>query len=144
MIYFKPLKEPDDWDWFVRRTSVIACADSQGIVAYDEKGITQAVCVFDTFAVDNCSVHFAIDNPFVIRHGFLGEIARHAFITRGRRRIFGLVPHTNEKSFRLVKHIGFTQVGRVPHGIAQGVDIVVFCLDKEDCRWIPEELRMVA
>ena len=125
MIMFRRLTEPYDWDWFAKRTHTIACADSQGIVAYDKKGVVHGVCVLDSFTVDACSVHLAIDNPFVIRHGFLNEIALHAFITCGRKRLFGLVPSTNEKARKLDEHIGMR-------------------LDKADCRWLPQELREAA
>jgi hypothetical protein len=81
MIKFRPLTEQVEWTWMYERAHQIACEDSQGIVAYDDKDEIQAVAVFDSFTVDACSVHFAIDNPMVIRSGFLNEIARHAFIT---------------------------------------------------------------
>jgi len=141
---FKPLTEPYDWDWVEKRTSLIACADSGGLVAYDEKGVVHAVCVWDSFTVDACSVHFAIDNPFVIRHGFLHEIARHTFITCNRKRIFGLVPSTNEKARKLDIHIGFREVARIPDAVKEGVDYIVLRMDKADCRWLSEEMREAA
>ena len=144
MIKFRPLSEPNDWDWFKSRTHTICCEDSQGIVAYDEKGKIHAVCVFDSFTVDACSVHFAIDNPFVIRHGFLREIAIHAYITCDRKRMFGLVPSTNTKARKLDKHIGFTEVAVIPDAVEEGVDYIVIRLDRQDCRWLPQELREAA
>ena len=141
MITFKPLSNQKEWDWLYSLCHMIRCEDSQGIVGYDDKGNIKCGAVFDSFTVDACSVHFAIANPFVIRHGFLHEIARHLFITCGRERIFGLVPSTNERALRLDKHIGFTEVTRIPDAIADGVDYIVIRLDKKDCRWIPEEFR---
>jgi RimJ/RimL family protein N-acetyltransferase len=114
-------------------------------VAYDEDGVIQAIAVFDSFTVDACSVHFAIDNPFVIRHGFLHEIARHLFIDCGRERIFGLVPSDNEKALKLDQHIGMEPVARIPDAMKRGVDYVVMRMNKEDCRWLPKvELKEAA
>ena len=143
MIQFKPLTTQEEWQWFKQRTPVIACEDSQGIVAFDERGI-QAVCVADSFSVDACNVHFAIDSPMVIRRGFLHEIARHLFCVCNRNRIFGLVPDNNEKAIKLDKHIGFTEVARVPRALSKNIGYVVMVLEKEDCRWLPEELREAA
>lgn len=144
MIYFKPLTTQEEWDWTYNLCHQIRCEDSQGIVGYNEKGDIRCAAVFDSFTVDACSVHFAIAAPIVIKYGFLNEIARHLFITCGRKKIFGLVPSTNEKALRLDKHIGFTEVARIPDAIMDGVDYIVIRLDKKDCKWIPQEHREAA
>jgi len=138
VIKFKSLTESHEWAWVKKRARPIMCEDSQGLIAYDEEGVIQAIAVFDSFTVDACSVHFAIDNPFVIRHGFLHEIARHLFIDCGRERIFGLVPSNNEKALKLDKHIGMVPVARIPDAMSSGVDYVVLRMNKEECRWLPK------
>jgi len=143
MIYFRPLTEPEEWSWINERAHPIACADSQGIVAYDKRGI-QAICIADSFTVDACSVHFAIDSPFVIRAGFFNEICRHLFIACGRKRIFGLVPAHNEKALKLDLHIGFREVARIPDAYAEGIDYIVIRMDRDDCRWLDKEQQREA
>ena len=140
---FKPLEKQDEWNWIRDRAKVIFCEDSQGIVCYDYRGI-QAMAAFDSFTVDACSVHFAIDNPFAIKHGFIHEIARHLFLQCGRKRIFGLVPSNNAKALKLDKHIGMVEVARIPDALAEGVDYVVLRMNREDCKWLPQELRKAA
>jgi hypothetical protein len=135
MIQFKPLDTAEEWAWIQDRAKVIACQDSQGIVAFDERGIA-AICVADSFTVDACQVHFAIDRPLVIKHGFLHEIARHLFTVCGRKRIFGLVPANNKKALKLDTHIGFVEVTRVPDGYAEGIDYVVLRMDRETTPWL--------
>ena len=132
---FKPLTETYEWNWVRSRTSVIACEDSQGIVAH-HMGEIKAIAVFDSFTVDACNVHLAIDSPFVLRHGFLNEIARHLFSECGRERIFGLVPSSNEKALKLDMHIGMKEVARVPNAVQTGVDYIVLSMEKVDCRWL--------
>ena len=136
---FKALTEQWEWNWMVSRTGITACEDSQGIVVLNDDNDIQAVAVFDMFGVDNCHVHFAIDNPFVLRHGFLHEIARHVFTQCGLQRIFGLVPSNNEKALKLDMHIGMKEVARIPHGMRQGVDCIVVSMDKVDCKWLNVE-----
>lgn len=136
---FKPLTTETEWKWMKERTHVIACEDSQGIVAYDAGGRILAVCVADSFTPDSCNVHMAIDSPLVIKHGFLHEIGTHLFETCGRSHIFGLVPASNAKALKFDKHIGFNEVARIPDGVGTGTDYVVMRMNKEDCRWIRKE-----
>lgn len=135
MIYFKPLETDVEWAWARMKTLAIACQDTQGIVAYDDDKII-AVALFDSFSVDGCCVHWAIDNPFVIRRGFLHEIARHLFIQCGRDRLFGMVPADNERALKLDKHIGMVEVSRIPNGYATGIDYIVLCMEKTNCKWL--------
>ncbi len=141
MIFFLPMTRDDEWDWIKTRASLIRCDDSQGIVAYDEQGFIAAACVADSFTPDSCNVHFAIDRPLVIKYGFLHEIARHLFITCGRKRIFGLVPANNQKALKLDVHIGFREVCRVPDGFAEGVDYVVLRMDRDTSPWLAQLRR---
>ncbi len=141
---FAPLTTPDEWQWVKSRCHQFAMEDSQGIIAYDDNDEICAGAVFDTFTVDSCCAHIAVDRPIAIRRGFLHEIARHLFIVCGRKRIFGQVPSTNEKALKFDLHIGFEEVARIPDSIATGVDTIIIRMDKEGCRWLPEELRRAA
>ena len=140
MIKFKPLTTDEEWLWFKERTHVLRCEDTQGIVAIDGTAGILAVLVADSFSPDSCNVHMAIDNPLVIRSGFLHEVGRHLFHTCGRSHIFGLVPSTNKRAIKFDKHIGFTEVACIPDGVGTGVDYIVFRMDKADCPWI-EQMR---
>ena len=143
MIQFKSLTEQHEWEWLKGKTSVIQCEDSIGIVAFDERGV-QAVCIADSFTIDSCCVHIAIDNPFVIRAGFFREVARHLFITCGRNRIFGVVPANNEKALKFDMHMGFKEVARIPNAFKTGVDSVVLVMEKEANRWLTPEQQQEA
>jgi hypothetical protein len=143
VIKFKPLTDKVEWDWVRTRAHPIACSDSQGIVAYDDRGI-QAVCVADSFTVDACSVHFAIDSPFAIRSGFFNEVARHLFIECDRKKIFGLVPASNKKAIKLDTHMGFKEVARIPDAYAEGVDYIVLRMDRKTSRWLSDEQKEAA
>jgi hypothetical protein len=140
MIRFKPLTEQAEWTWFKERTHVLQCEDSQGIVAFDDRGI-QAVLVADSFSPDACNVHMAIGNPMVIRHGFLNEVGNHLFNICGRNHIFGLVPSNNEKALKFDLHIGFREVCRIPDGVGTGTDYIVLRMDKSECPWITQPVE---
>jgi RimJ/RimL family protein N-acetyltransferase len=143
MIHFKLIDDDFEKLWAKNRTRAILCEDTQGIMAYDDKKFV-ACAIFDSFTVDACNVHWAITNPFVLRRGFLTEICDYLFNTRGRERIFGLVPSDNRKALKLDAHIGMREVARVPDAYAKGVDYIVMRMDKSDCRWLSKELKEAA
>jgi len=135
---------PHEWDWFKRRTHTIACEDSEGMVMYNTDMSIAAVAMFDSFSPDGCNVHWAIDNPMVLRHGFLEAIAHYLFVTRERKRIFGLVPSNNARALKFDKHIGMREIARIPHAMGEGVDYIVMTMTREECPWLAKELREAA
>ena len=135
-VFYKRLDKDYEWSWLVDRAAPKQMQDTQGIVAYDERGLILAVCAMDSWSHDNCSVHFAIDKPMVIRRGFLNECFRYVFIDRGLKRVFGLIPSDNDRAHKLDLHIGFREVARVPNGCYEGVDYIVVCIEKDECRWL--------
>jgi hypothetical protein len=139
-IMFTALTQPNEWSWIRKKTNIHVMEDSQGIVAYQD-GKIKACCVFDSIGQDSCNVHFAIDNPMVIRAGFFREIAEHVYITMGLKRMFGMVPSNNVKAYKLDKKIGFTEVALVPDGHSDGVDYHIMRMDKADCRWLADEYK---
>jgi RimJ/RimL family protein N-acetyltransferase len=135
MMIFKVIDNDIERQWAKDKTHAIICEDSQGVMAYDGEKFV-ACAIFDSFTVDACNVHWAIDNPFVLRHGFLNAICEHIFNNLGRDRIFGLVPSDNKKAIKLDLHIGMECVATVPDAFAKGVDYIVMRMDKENCRWL--------
>ena len=137
MIQFKPMNTAEEWQFIESRAHAIMMADSMGVVAYDDDSKTiQAVCVADTFTRDACSLHVAIDNPMVLRHGFIQHVFNHLYHNCGRERIFGVVPSSNTRALKFDFHIGFREVARIGDAIAEGIDSVIVRMDKKDCRWI--------
>ena len=142
-VQFKAMTTQPEWLWLNERTHVIRCEDTHGIVAY--RGVELgAAAVFDSFTVDACSVHLAIDDPLILRHGLFEQIAYHAYVVCGRTRMFGLVPDNNAKALKLDKHIGFKEVARIPHAVSEDVGYIIMELHRKDCRFLPEEMREAA
>lgn len=140
---FGQMTTGQEWEWFQSRTKTILCADMKGMVAYNEDRTLVAACVADSFGPDNCNVHMAIDNPMVLRNGFLSLIADWLFIQNNRKRIFGLVPSNNDKALKLNQHIGWREVNRIEDGVAEGIDYIIMRMDRDECTWL-KELREVA
>tara|TARA_R110000822_G_scaffold11142_2_gene41216 strand:+ start:4481 stop:4915 length:435 start_codon:yes stop_codon:yes gene_type:complete len=144
VIHFKPFTEKYEYDWFKDRVHIIYCEDSQGIIAYKNDGKIAGGVIFDTWTPDSVNVHIAIDDPLCIRGGLFTEVAIHGFHTGGKKRMFGMVPDNNKKALKLDKKIGFHEVARIPDAISDGIGYIILRLDKENCRWLPKELREAA
>ena len=142
MVKFKPMTENHERAFFNEKTHVIRCEDTQGIVAYSATGKILACMVADSFSPDSCNLHVFIDSPMVIKHGFLLECFTHIFHVCKRSHVFGLVPSNNEKALKFNRHIGFTEVCRIPDGVGTGTDYVIMRMDKADCQWIVHETEI--
>ncbi len=136
---FYPLVISRDWHWIQPRIHCQVCADTKGIVSVNERGEYDAACVFDAWSPNSVQAHICIENPWVIRHGFLREIADYVFNDCGRGIIIGPVPGDNTEALKFDKHIGFTEVGRIKDGFDHGVDYVILEMRREDCRWLTEK-----
>ena len=144
MIKFRPLTEPNDWDWIHQRAHPMAVKDTQGIVAYeDTTGKIAGIVVMDSWTPSGCQTHFAIDNPICIRRGLFREVAIHIHVVCNRQYIFGLIPADNEHAHKFDLKMGFEEVARIPEGYDIGIDYIVVRLAKEDNRWLPKEFREV-
>jgi RimJ/RimL family protein N-acetyltransferase len=135
-VIFAPLST-EGLNWMRERSPTIHCEDMVGIEVRRD-GVIQAVAITDTFSRDGCNVHWVIENPMAIRHGLIQAVCNYCFNERGRARIFGPVPAWNTKSLKLCEHVGMTEVARIPHGCAEGVDYVIMAMTRAECRWLPE------
>ena len=145
MIKFKPLTRPDEWTWVEKRAHPTRCADTQGIVAYDDSTLQIAgIVIMDSWTASGCQAHFAIDKPMCIRRGLFSEVAHHVHVVCGRKYIFGLIPADNDRAYKFDLKMGFKEVSRVPDGYAEGVDYIVVRMSREENRWLPEEMRKEA
>lgn len=141
MTTFKLLSTSEEWDWVFERARPIMCADTCGVIAYGTDGSIQGAVIADSFTVDGCNVHVAIDRIGALRGGLLRAASDYLFNYRGRQRLFGLVPADNEKALKFDKHIGFTEVNRIEDGYATGIDYVLLRMTRDECRWLQEQRR---
>lgn len=137
---FRPIDCQADWAWFNERNEVQLLPDMTSILAYDkDTNKLLAGCVMDTWTESSCQIHFCIDNPLVIRHGYFQEIAKFVYDVANRVVMYGLVPHNNAKALSVDKKIGFKEVTRLKDAFKLGVDFVLLEMRKEDCKFYSED-----
>lgn len=130
-----PLTENAEWSWVYERARPIRTEDTTGFVAYRGDRLVAAI-VFDSWTANSCVAHIAIDEPFVLRHGFIETGCDFVFNHANRGVIVGLVPANNHKALKFDKHIGFKEICRVKDGYKVGVDYIILEMRQETCRWL--------
>jgi hypothetical protein len=141
-VAFRKINSETDWAWFTARNDIKLLPDMTSILAQDvDTGTILAGCVMDTWTETSCQVHFCIDKPLAIKHGFFHEVSKFVYDTAERLVMFGLVPSDNAKALRLDKKIGFREVTRLKDAFKLGVDYVLLEMRKEDCNFYSGSTR---
>lgn len=120
-----------DWQWLSERAMCALCEDTKGITALRGDKIV-AAAAFDSWTYTAVTAHIAIDDPLVIRAGFIDEIMRYVFDTCGKQMIVGIAHSKNRALLRFIEKLGFKELYRVVDGYDYGIDIVVSRLNKDD------------
>jgi RimJ/RimL family protein N-acetyltransferase len=81
-------------------------------------------------------MHIALENPAALR-SLLGPAFRIPFLNLGLGVAMASVLGNNARSLALVKSVGFREACRIRDGYSAGVDLVIFEMQKADCRWVP-------
>ncbi len=137
------MRTQEEWEWMCQRTHPVLAKDTTGFVAYRGNRVV-AASVFDNWTANSCHVHLAIEDPFVLRHGFLEECCDFVFGYAERGLALAVIPETNEDSIRFSRHVGFREIFRVRNGYQKDVDLVFLELRKHECRWLTPINRKVA
>ena len=130
----------ESWLWIKSRVPVLAIEDTCGIVAVDEDGQYVGAGVLDTWTENSVTCTFVVDNPFVLKGGFLKAVCSYVFEERGRKKAFVQIASNNTKSLRFVKHIGFQEQCRLKDAFKDGVDCVIMELVRENCKYLLSEV----
>tara|TARA_R110000824_G_scaffold175624_1_gene354291 strand:- start:9209 stop:9649 length:441 start_codon:yes stop_codon:yes gene_type:complete len=133
---------PTHHKWIKENLDPIFCDDTRGILALDgSTGEVLAAAVMDQWTINSCQTHIVIKNPWVIRHGFMHEVAHYIFKDSKRKMVFGLTPSNNKKAIKFNKHIGFREIGRLPEAYEDGVDYIIYQMDEADCKFLARPIQ---
>lgn len=124
------------WEWISTRAQVLWTEGTQGFVAVDEHGEIHAGVLFDEWTHTACRGHIAIENPFVLRHGFLESAFQYVFDFCKRKMMLGVTPSDNAEALRFNRKCGWREIYRIKDGFNEGVDLVVQQMNREECRWL--------
>ena len=129
--------------WLLRRVGCSYTAEFRAIMAVKDDGEIAGMVGYDLWTETSCVMHIALENPAAFRT-LLVPAFEYPFVQGGKKVVLAMVRGDNEKSRRLCDHVGFREVYRVRDGIEAGVDMVLYEMRREECRWIGQKLRRAA
>jgi RimJ/RimL family protein N-acetyltransferase len=127
---------PEHYPWIAERAHLVIGSDFRAIEAVDEAGRILGMVGYDGWCPGSVAMHVALDNRGAARR-LLQPAFGVPFIELKIPIIKGLVLSNNPRAIALDKHLGFKEVARLADWWAPGVDIILFEMRREDCRWIP-------
>lgn len=95
------------------------------------------VVAYNGFCGNVCQMHIAGDGNWVSRE-FIRAAFDYPFRQLGLAAVLGALPADNHKAMKFDTHFGMREVHRITNGWANGVDLVLVQMNREDCKWLRE------
>lgn len=98
--------------------------------------------VYDNYVRVSIDMHVAaVPGKRWMTRQFLGEVFRYPFLQLGVRRVNGKVAADNAAAINFDTRLGFQLEGRIRHALDDGVDLLIFGMLREECRWLKTGLK---
>ena len=135
---------PQMYAWLTSRAQTVAGPEMKAIIAFDpQTGKVGGMAGFDGWTNNSVVMSVALDSPIALRR-IVHAAFEYAFLQAKKGVALATVKGSNTRSLALCRKVGFREVYRVRDGIEVGEDLVIFEMRREECRWIPEQMRKVA
>jgi hypothetical protein len=135
-------------DILLKKAGVQPCGDMQALVwVNEETQQVEWVVGYTGFVGKTCQMHVVNLGTRRTPRKLLWAAFDYPFNQVGVEAVLGIVNSNNESAIRFDKHLGFKEVMRLDGLHDGGGDIVIFRMNRDECRWIKEiehEERMVA
>lgn len=124
-----------DWGWITEHVPMKRVEDTCGFIMF-KKGKHVAAIVFDNFLHNCVSATIIVQDPMALRHGILEQAFEFAFSFAHKEWMYVLVAANNTKSLKLAKHLNFVEKTRMPDAFADGVDMILMSLHRDQCAFV--------
>lgn len=114
------------------------CGDLQAIFWTDENKKIEWVIGYTAFIGKTCQMHMVNLKGGYTPKQLLKSAFEYPFNHCELEKVFGIVNSKNEKAMEYDQKLGFKEAHRFTGVHDDNGDIVVFEMDKADCRWIRE------
>jgi hypothetical protein len=122
----------------LEHAGVQPCADFQALFWVGEDNQIEWVIGYTAFIGKTCQMHMVNLKGGYTPKGLLFGAFDYPFNFLGLEKAFGIVNSLNTKAMEYDKKLGFKEAIRFPGMHCDGGDLVVFEMNKADCRWIRE------
>jgi hypothetical protein len=125
-------------DILLREVGVQPCGDLQALFWVGEQDKIEWVIGYTAFIGKTCQMHMVNLKGGYTPKQLLKASFDYPFNQLGIEKAFGIVNSTNVKAMEYDQKLGFKEAVRFAGMHDDGGDLVVFEMDKADCRWIRE------
>lgn len=123
--------------WVAERVGRPTPWTTDGAIGLEKDGELIAGIVIDNYLEGvRASMHCAGEGKHWLNREFLYAAFDYAFGFLKLKALVNYVSADNAASLRFTKHIGFTEIGRVPQGWEGESDMVLFQMHRDACRWL--------
>lgn len=95
---------------------------------------------YDCWTESTVQAHMAVTTPIAWR-SLRGPAFDYPFQQCGKLKVLGVIPAHNRKSLRMAESLGFREAYRIEDGWAEGDDLVLVEMRRDECRWIQPQRR---
>lgn len=134
---------PSDYEWIAKRAELCIGPQFRAIKAVDASGRIHGMVGYDGWTGNAVSMHVAVEHPMALR-SLIGPGFRIPFLEFGKGVALAMVLSTNARSLAMVPVLGFRETHRIRDGWAVGVDLVMFEMRREECRFVPQQKKEAA
>jgi hypothetical protein len=125
----------------LEHAGVQPCGDFQALFWVGEDNHIEWVIGYTAFIGKTCQMHMVNLKGGYTPKGLLFGAFDYPFNFLGLEKAFGIVNSLNTKAMEYDKKLGFREAIRFPGMHCDGGDLVVFEMNKADCRWIRERVK---
>jgi len=122
----------------LKEIGVQPCGDLQALFWVDEKNKIEWVIGYTAFIGKTCQMHMVNLKGGYTPKSLLFGAFDYPFNNCGLEKTFGIVNSLNIKAMEYDRKLGFKEAVRFAGMHEDGGDLVVFEMNKSDCRWIRE------
>ena len=117
------------------------CADTQAILWANKDNQIEWVVGYTAFIGKTCQMHMVNLKGGYTPKELLKSAFDYPFNQCKLKKVFGIVNSNNIKAMEYDQKLGFKEVKRFAEMHDNNGDLVVFEMDKADCRWIRERKK---
>ena len=128
-------------DILFNEIGVQPCADLQAIFWVNEQNQIEWVIGYTAFIGKTCQMHMVNLKGGYTPKQLLRAAFDYPFNQCGIEKTFGIVNSQNTKAMEYDQKLGFNEIMRFPKMHCDGGDLVIFEMNKADCRWIKERTK---
>ena len=125
-------------DILLKEVGVQPCGDLQAIFWINDQNQIEWVIGYTAFIGKTCQMHMVNLKGGYTPKQLLKSAFDYPFNQLGIEKAFGIVNSLNTKAMEYDQKLGFKEAVRFAGMHEDGGDLVVFEMNKSDCRWIRE------